>query len=329
MSLSNLFGWSISRESTFEACRRRYYFHYYLSWGGWNSSSPGASREAYRLKRLVSLALWRGQLVHYVATKVLASLRKKGRIPAFGDVRDYTIERFRRQYDFSRRKLYLTVPKKKGKRLNIDWLALFEHEYDRDPGEEKIEGTLGECVEGIRGLIESPILGDIAGTDPSHWVIENIDMAEFAQVFRFEGARVFAKTDFIFRGNDGSFNIVDWKTHRSAVGGEDEKWGAGVQLGVYGYYAARVLGEPLESIRLYEVNLLDEGRSIEHGIDGENVDTFCRHIRKGIEKLSSVLTDNDIVRNEPGPPSLFPKSVSGLCRYCNFYRICIENPVLE
>ncbi len=49
-------------------------------------------------------------------------------------------------------------------------------------------------------------------TDPAAWVIENIDLAEFAQAFEFEGARVFAKTDFIFRGNDGTYNIVDWKT---------------------------------------------------------------------------------------------------------------------
>ncbi len=85
----------------FDSCLRRYYFHYYLSWGGWERQAPRIAREAFRLKRLTSLPLWRGQLVHYIATKVLASLRAKGRIPAFEDVSRYTLERFETQLDFS------------------------------------------------------------------------------------------------------------------------------------------------------------------------------------------------------------------------------------
>ena len=317
----------------FDSCLRRYYFHYYLSWGGWERQAPRVSREAFRLKRLTSLPLWRGQLVHYITTKVLASLRAKGRIPALEDVSRYTLERFETQLEFSSSKKYLTEPKKKGGRLNIDWLALFEHEYDRPIPPEKLQKTRDECLTAMKGLLESDILASIAGTDPAGWAIENIDMAEFAQVFDFEGARVFAKTDFMYRGADGSFNIVDWKTFsRKSSGagtagskgtkpdGQDGK--ARVQLGVYGYYAASILGETLERIKLLEVNLLDGGAAIEYSISNENLEEFYRHIRRGIDKLSSVLIKGDISRNEAAPPDLFPKTDNGLCRYCNFYRIC-------
>ena len=310
----------------FDSCLRRYYFHYYLSWGGWERQAPGIAREAFRLKRLISLPLWRGQLVHYITTKVLASLRAKDRIPAFEDVSRYTLERFETQLEFSSSKKYLTEPKKKGGRLNIDWLALFEHEYDRPIPPEKLQKTRDECLTAMKGLLESDILAAIAGTDPDGWAIENIDMAEFAQVFDFEGARVFAKTDFMYRGADGSFNIVDWKTFSTKSSqwknkdGQDGK--ARVQLGVYGYYAAAILGEPLERIRLLEVNLLDGGATVEYSISNENLEEFYRHIRGGIDKLSSVLIKGDIARNEAGPPDLFPKIDNGLCRYCNFYRIC-------
>jgi hypothetical protein len=330
MAIVNEFGWSVSRESMFDSCRRRYYFHYYLSWGGWESRAPMIAKEAFRLKRLTSLPLWRGQLVHYITTKVLASIRAKGKIPSFEDVSRYTIERFDTQLEFSRSKKYLTEPKKKGGRLNIDWLALFDHEYGRPIPPGKIQKTKDECLAAMKGLLESDLLASIAGTDPDGWAIENIDLAEFAQVFDFEGARVFAKTDFMFRGTDGSFNIVDWKTFS---GGKDGKTDgadgkARVQLGVYGYYAVSVLGERLDRIRLLEVNLLDGGSTVEYIITEDDLEEFYRHIRAGIDKLSSVLSGRDIARNEAGPPGLFPKVDNGLCRYCNFYRVCKdeENP---
>jgi hypothetical protein len=372
MAIKNRFGWSISRESMFETCRRSYYFHYYLSWGGWYASSSSVCREAFKLKRLMSLPLWRGQLVHYVATKVLASLRKKGAIPAPGDVIDYIEKHFHNQMRFSSSKAYLTEPKKRGDRLNIDWLALFEHEYDRPLTDEKIEKTIEECREGIRGLLGSPILHEIAKTDNRYWIIENIDLAEFAQVFDFDGAQVFAKTDFIYRGLNGTFDIVDWKTFssegRSATStmgqsvkadppkndslqsgspkddpllenspqgdplqnipgkpaGDDRQTRTGIQLGVYGYYASAVMREPLESIRLHEVNLLDKGHEVLHRIDDDNIDIFRDHIRAGIKKLSDVLVDEDIQRNEAKGLDAFPRNVSSRCRYCNFYRICEE-----
>lgn len=306
----------------FDSCLRRYYFHYYLSWGGWERQAPRISREAFRLKRLTSLPLWRGQLVHYITTKVLASLRAKGKIPAFEDVSRYTLERFETQLEFSSSRKYLTEPKKKGGRLNIDWLALFEHEYGRPIPPEKMQKTKDECLTGMKGLLESDILARIAESDTDGWAIENIDLAEFAQVFDFEGAKVFAKTDFMYRGNDGSFNIVDWKTFSGKSGVRDKEGKARVQLGVYGYYAVSILGEPLERIRLLEVNLLDGGATVEYSISDDDLEEFYRHIRGGIDKLSSVLIKGDIARNEAGPPDLFPKIDNGLCRYCNFYRIC-------
>lgn len=323
MGLVNEFGWSISREAMFGECRRRYYFHYYLSWGGWEQGAPRISQAAFRLKRLTSLALWRGQLVHYVATKVLASLRAKGRIPAFEDVRRYILERFETQLAFSRDGRYRTEPKKRGGELNIDWLALFEHEYGLPLESARLERARDECVTAMRSMIESPILARIAGTDTDGWAIENIDLGEFAQVFDFEGARVFAKTDFMFRGRDGTFNIVDWKTFSGERAGNGEEGGkARVQLGVYGYYAASVLGEPLERIRLIEVNLLDGARETQYEAGTEDVELFRAHIRSGIDRLASVLVGGDIARNEALPPRAFPPIDNGRCRYCNFFRIC-------
>lgn len=309
----------------FDTCRRRYYFHYYLSWNGWSTGAPAIVQEAFKLKRLVSLPLWRGQLVHYIASKVLQSMKKKGRIPDVGDVVRYTRERFEHQLAFSQRKRYLTEPKKKGGRLNIDWLALFEHEYGRtlDPGH--VERAREECVKALEGLARSSILRQAAETDNRMWIIEDLDHAEFSQNFTFDGVTVYVKTDFIFRERDGALCIVDWKTTRAPgpPGGAGRgKKDAAVQLGVYGYYASRVLGVPVNEIRLYEVNLLRGGAVTEHAIREEMLDRFSEHIAGGIEKLSSVLSGGDRERNEPAPEDHFPKIDNGRCGSCNFFRIC-------
>ncbi len=331
MVLRNRFGWSLSRESMFDTCRRRYYFHYYLSWNGWNASAPGIVREAFKLKRLVSLPLWRGQLVHYIASKVLQSLKKRKRMPDSRDVVRYTLERFDRQLAFSQSKQYLTESKKKGGKLNIDWLALFEHEYGRTLDPERIERAREECVEAIEGLLRGPMLRRAAETDSNEWVIEDLDHAEFSQNFTFDGITVYVKTDFLFRERDGALCIVDWKTTREpgppggAARGEP---GAAVQLGVYGYYAARVLGVPVDMIRLFEVNLLRGGEVTEHAVREEMLERFSEHIAGGIAKLSSVLSDGDRQRNEPKSAGHFPKIDNGRCSNCNFFRICKdeENP---
>ena len=127
----------------------------------------------------------------------------------------------------------------------------------------------------------------------------------------------------MFRGLDGSFNIVDWKTSRTRNGEdspafEDNK----VQLGVYGYYASAVLREPLERLRLLEVNLLEGGLLRRHTFDEESLILFREHIESGIEKLSKVLVDGDVARNEALSADHFPRIENGRCTSCNFYRIC-------
>ena len=156
-------------------------------------------------------------------------------------------------------------------------------------------------------------------------MVEDLDHAEFSQHFTLDGVTVYVKTDFIFRDRDGALCIVDWKTSRG-TGAEENTSGdernAAVQLGVYGYYAVTVLGEPVDGIRLYEVNLLRGGAVTEHTIREEMIDSFRAHIADGIARLSSVLVEGDRERNEAKAVHHFPKIDNGRCHSCNFFRIC-------
>jgi hypothetical protein len=250
-------------------------------------------------------------------------MKAKGRLPDKEEVLDYTNKRFDAQLDFSSSKRYLTEPKRKGDRINIDWLALFEHEYDRPLEIERLEQTRLECIEGIEGFFSNPLLPALIESDPAGWTIEDLDHAEFSQVAEFEGVTVFIKTDFLFRSIDGSFNIVDWKTNRPGRDDPDATEERNkAQLGIYGFYAVNVLGEGLENLSLHEVNLLDGGRSKRFTITEDDLDHFRSQIRAGIDKLSGVLEGEDTERNEPLPPRHFPLIDNGRCRSCNFYRVC-------
>jgi len=326
MQLKNEFGWSLSREAMFDQCKRKYYYHYYLSWGGWREDAGELAKEAFKLKRLVSLALWRGQLVHYIISKILESIKRRGVLPDRKRVIEYTKQHFYKQFTFSEEKRYLIEPKRKQNKLNIYWLALIDHEYNRSIPSDKLEQTLKEVTSAIIGFYSSPIIDILKDTDTAEWVIENVDVGEFAQHFIFEGVKIFVKTDFCFRGTGNTFCIVDWKTispdseGKGEVAEQDNK--IEIQLGIYSYYAWSVLSESPSMIRLYLVNLLDNGKISEYRVDESSLPIFESYIRNGIKKLASVLEDSDTEKNIPLPIDYFPQIDSPVCSRCNFFRIC-------
>ena len=54
----NSLSWSFSRYRLFNFCERAYYFHYYGAWNGWDTYAPKQTKEAFRLKQLISKELW-------------------------------------------------------------------------------------------------------------------------------------------------------------------------------------------------------------------------------------------------------------------------------
>src|SRR3989442_279318 len=56
--LANEFSWSRSRDNTFQESRRRYFYHYYGAWGGWDAGANEDVRRLYILKQLASRQQW-------------------------------------------------------------------------------------------------------------------------------------------------------------------------------------------------------------------------------------------------------------------------------
>ena len=60
--MAHEFSWSVSRHDTFNSCRRKYFYSYYLA-----PDDP----EIHRLKKLSALPLWAGSVVHEIIENFL------------------------------------------------------------------------------------------------------------------------------------------------------------------------------------------------------------------------------------------------------------------
>ena len=71
----NDFSWSFSRDSAFNTCKRKYYYSYYGSWGGWNKDADELSKKLYMLNKMTSLPMLAGSIVHDEVERTLKVLR--------------------------------------------------------------------------------------------------------------------------------------------------------------------------------------------------------------------------------------------------------------
>src|SRR2546425_11548094 len=116
--LANEFSWSRSRDGAFQECKRRYFYHYYGAWGGWDAAVAPEERRLYILKQLASRQQWAGRTVHDAIELALHGLRDGRTVPVEPFIAD-VIERMRGEWRSSPAGRYRGSPKT---------VALFEHE---------------------------------------------------------------------------------------------------------------------------------------------------------------------------------------------------------
>src|SRR5204863_471020 len=136
--LTNDFSWSRSRDGAFQECKRKYYYHYYGAWGGWDAAASEEVRRLYILKQLASRQQWAGRVVHDAVEMALHAFAQGRDIPVEpfiadviermrGDWSDARLEAIREQLRLSIRsmKAYLADPE-----ANVAAVADFEKTED-------------------------------------------------------------------------------------------------------------------------------------------------------------------------------------------------------
>jgi len=296
--LVNEFSWSRSRNATFEDCRRKYFYHYYGAWGGWEPDAAAAVRRLYILKQLASRQMWAGRVVHDAIEMALHVYREGRDVPVEPFIAD-VVERMRGEWRSSRAGRYRESPKT---------LALFEHEYALDLKAEVWQALSRNVVTCLRNFFRLPLLEAVRKTAPEHWSIEH-----WSKVFDFEGTPVWIAPDFGYWNADGLLTLVDWKT------GASDPDATAFQLGCYALYAREVLGVEPSQVDLLEANLR-EPTVTPLLWDDARLEAIREQLRLSIRSMRAYLVD-------PGANAAriedFERTEElRICRWCNFRAVC-------
>lgn len=283
----------------FEECRRRYYYHYYGAWGGWDTGAPGDARRLYVLKQLTGRQGWAGRVVHSAIELTLKALHAGQTLPEAWLLEE-TVRRMREEWRFSQRGGYRERPK--------DGVALFEHEYAVEVRAQTWQLLRDHVLRCLRNFHRLPLLEEIRRTPPERWIL-----IEDIRAFTFEGTPVFAAPDFGFWTPADRLALVDWKT------GSPHPEETAVQLGGYALYARDILEVSPALVDLIEVNLR-AGEVTVHPWDEARLETIRDRLRLSIRGMKAWLRDPDA--NVAVLEDFERTEDLRLCRWCNFKSVC-------
>jgi CRISPR/Cas system-associated exonuclease Cas4 (RecB family) len=295
----NEFSWSKSRDESFQACLRQYYFNYYGYWNGWLDDAPSGTRQIYILKNLKTRHMWAGEKVHQCIERTIKNLRRGIPILDVDQVISITINRMRADFKSSKAKHYLRRPKS---------CALFEHEYDLAVPDEVWRETAHDVEACLRNFYRSEIFRELKEIAPGHW----LETEQFSH-FTFEGVKIWVVMDCCFRSDSG-ITIIDWKTGKSTT--EDNS----IQLSCYALYILEKWGVDATRIKIIEYNLSTDTPK-DFFITRRNIEDIKGYIRGSIADMRSLLVD--VEANISKDESFFkPVEDKRISDGCNFRKIC-------
>jgi len=297
-ALVNEFSWSRSRDACFQDCRRKYFYQYYGSWGGWAPDAAPDVRRLYILKQLASRQMWAGRVVHDAIEMALHVFREGRTVPVEPFIAD-VVERMRGEWRSSRAARYREDPRT---------LALFEHEYTVELKPDVWRALRGNVVTCLRNFFRLPLLDKVRRTAPEHWSIEH-----WSKVFDFEGTPVWIAPDFGYWDADGLLTLVDWKT------GATDADATAFQLGCYALYAREVLGVEPAQVELLEANLREPAVT-PLAWDDTRLQKVRAQLRLSIRSMHAYLLDPEA--NVARLEDFEQTEERRICRRCNFRVVC-------
>jgi len=296
-SFENDFSWSVSRDSIFNKCRRKYFYQYYGSWGGWSFDAENRIRTIYILKQLKNRQMWAGSKVHEAIEDILKGLQDGIRIDE-NEVIENTLGLMREEFKSSQAKMYQIEPKT---------CALFEHEYELPVSDIEWKTNAEHVVDCLKLFMNSKVYEDIFHLSADQW----LEVEKFSS-FYDNGIKIYSVFDFVCRKNEEVF-IYDWKT------GKLEHDQNKLQLACYGLFATLKWDLNPDQVQLREFNL-SNGKMYEMSLEEFDLDGIHKHIRSSIEDMLNCLEDR---QTNLAVEERFDLSENRkFCEHCNYLRIC-------
>jgi len=294
---TNEFSWSKSRMDIFNECTRKYYLHYYGSWGGWENNAPDDVRRLYVLKQLKNRWMWAGEVVHDCLQRTLDDLHRGIKPLPPEQILELTRKLMRSDFRSSREGLYRHNPKS---------CALFEHEYQLPVSREQWKALAEQVQLALSNFFHSSTCKTILSLPP-----QQIEEIEQFSSFELEGFKINVKLDFCY-SQGGQIYIYDWKTGKASQGSE-------LQLVCYALYAQSRWQVDFTKCKLIEYNLAVDKLS-QFFISLRILEDVRNRILESARQMQQLLADkrHNIAREEDFAKTEQPNA----CKYCNFLRVC-------
>jgi CRISPR/Cas system-associated exonuclease Cas4 (RecB family) len=295
--LTNDFSWSFTRHRTFETCRRKYYYAYYGSWGGWEEGADERTKLLYRLKKITTVPMLVGDIVHQVINASLDYLGGHAEYP-LEKAEQRAIDQFKQAWRESKEKAWKKSPSRA--------TNLFEHYYQEELSQEALLEFRDALVENVHGFYHSESYGFIKTISKREWLTK-----EKLTTLDVDGIPVWVKLDFAARYGNRVY-IYDWKTGR--VVKEDE-----LQLAVYALYAMEHWGVQIEDLRLFDIYLRKQ-LPVKVKVNQSHILQTEQLIHRSSNAMLNLLEDesSNLAREDQFPLIDNPN----ICRRCNFKAAC-------
>ena len=298
----NQFSWSFSRHNSFETCKRKYYYSYYGSWGGWEEKADPLTQKIYMLNKMTSLPMLAGTIVHDEVERTLKLLRY-GKKADIQRSKENVIKNFKKAWSESKNKNWRDSPKWK--------VNLFEHYYNQKLTDDKLLSIRDILINSIDGFFASDSYRFIQTMSDSQWLgIEDLDS------FELGGAKLWVKLDFAIRHGERVY-IYDWKTGKEVKENE-------IQLAIYALYATQKWDVDLNLIRLFDV-YLNQQLPVKVKPTDKLISSAKIFIENSIKDMKEILSD---IENNDADIESFPAVSEDRetypCSYCNFQTVCYD-----
>ncbi len=299
--MSDPFPWSATRARTFQECRRKFYYRYQVAPGGKRADADAAAREAYRVKDLIGVEAWAGELVHDILLQILQRWRA-GRTCGEAEVGELAHKLLSRRFRDSQW-YWDAHPDEFPKRPPLLDVHYFK---DGAVSRDRANALKDLVTNSLFSFLRSELADRIRVCGPSSWL--PIDRNAAARLPG--GLLILVKPDFAFRDGE-QLRILDWKTGRP-----DPFWES-VQVICYALYAQEKWHHPLPQIDPRIVHLHPQFRISEAEFTPERLHDIQLFVRETYEEIAATLDSTGPVEQR------FPICDDGRrCRWCQFRGLC-------
>lgn len=300
------FSWSFSRHKALANCARKYGYDYYFSHNGWLSYNVEPfHQQVYRLKKLQSMPILFGQIVHHLIEQTILDYVQTRKLPTVAEL----VNRARGQLNAAfidstrHRELWAQKPNK--------YYMMQEIYYNG-----KLDSlVVADYKERMQTIFENFIGSETFQHITASKGALRIGEPEQFRTMKIDDIQVFVVMDFHYFDEDANkWVIIDWKTGGAS---DDDRQ----QLALYAYYVQQKYNVPLENIEVYN-EYLKTGHRKKYMLTQFDIENIMHTFKRSVLEMKKYQAD--ILTNEPVDFEDFEQtSEKWQCLNCNYKEMCL------